>query len=123
MGLFPLSHNNLYVLEAVHYVLKWVEVIGTPTNDSKVVIKFLRKYIFTQVSTPRALLSDNGIHFCNKPLKSLLKRYGVFYKIATPCQPQTRGQVELSNLKLKSTLEKTVDRCCKDWALKLDDVL
>jgi len=86
--LFPPSHNNLYILVAVDYVSKWTEAITTPVNNSKVVIKFLKKHIFTWFGTLRALLSDNGTCFRNKPLVSLLKRYWVFYKVVTPNHPQ-----------------------------------
>ena len=41
MGPFPPSFGNLYILVAVDYVSKWVESVASPTNDSKVVIKFL----------------------------------------------------------------------------------
>ena len=44
MGPFLPSYNNLYILVAVDYVSK-VEAIATPTNDSKVVIRFLKKNI------------------------------------------------------------------------------
>ena len=108
---------------AIDYVSKWVEAITTPTNDSKVVIKFLKKNSFTRFGMPRALLSDSGTHFCNKPPETILKEYGVFYKVAIPYHPQTSGQVELLNRELKSILEKTVDRSRKDWSLKLDDAL
>ena len=67
IGPFPPSYNNLYILVAVDYVFKWVEAIATPTNDSKVVIKFLKKNIFTRFGMRRALLSDNETHFCNSP--------------------------------------------------------
>jgi len=67
MGPFPLSRNNLYIFVAVDYVSKWVEAIATSTNDSNVVIKFFKKNIFTRFGMPRALLSDNGTHFYNKP--------------------------------------------------------
>ena len=58
-----------------------------------------------------------------QPLESILKKSGVFHKVATPYHPQTSGQVELSNRELKSILEKTIDRSCKDWSLKLDYTL
>ena len=122
-GPFPPSYNNLYILVAVDYVSKWVEAIATPTNDSKVVIRFLKKNIFTRFGMPRALLSDNETHFCNKPLESILKKYWVFHKVVTPYHSQTSGQVELSNRKLKSILEKTANRSRKDWSLNLDDAL
>ena len=66
MGPFPSSYNNKYILLAVDYVSKWVEAISTQTNDAKVVLKFLKKNIFTKFGTPRALISDEGSHFCNK---------------------------------------------------------
>jgi len=74
IGTFPPSYNNLYILVVVDYVSKLVEGIATPTNDSKVVIKFPKKNIFTRFGMLRALLSDNGTHFCNKPLELILKK-------------------------------------------------
>ena len=123
MGPFPPLHNNFYILMAVDYVSKWAEAIGSPTNGSNVVLKFLKKNIFTRFGTPRALLSDNDTHFCSKPLESLLKKYGIFHKVAMPYHLQTSGWVKLSNRKLKNILEKTVDQTRKDWSLKVDDAL
>jgi len=90
MSLFPPSYNNLYILVEVDYVSKWAEAIATPTNDSKAVIKFLKVYIFTQFGTLRAFLSDNGTHFCNKPLESLLKRYVALYKLGIRYHPENK---------------------------------
>ena len=123
INLFPPSHNNLYILVAVDYISKWVEAIASPANDCKVVIKFLKKNIFTRLNIPRALLSANGTHFCNKPLESLLKKYDIFHKIITPYHSQTSGQAELRNRELKSILEKTVYQFRKKWSKKLDDAL
>ena len=69
MGPFPNSGRNEYILVAVDYVSKWVEAIATPTNDSKVVINFLRKNIFARFGVPRALVSDGGSHFATAILK------------------------------------------------------
>ena len=52
MGPFPASYSNLYILLAVDYVSKWVEVIPTRTNDAKVVAQFLRNNIFSRFGTP-----------------------------------------------------------------------
>ena len=41
IGSFPQSFGQLYILLAVDYVRKWVEAVATPTNDAKVVLKFL----------------------------------------------------------------------------------
>ena len=98
---FPRSYNNEYILVAVHYISKWVEAIATPTNDARVVVKFMKKNIFTRFGTPRAVISDRGKHFCNDQLKKLLSKYGVTHKVATAYHPQTSGQVKISNRELK----------------------
>ncbi|KAI3783326.1 hypothetical protein L1987_42404 [Smallanthus sonchifolius] len=43
MGPFPLCRGNKYILVVVDYVSKWVEAEALPTNDARVVVRFLRK--------------------------------------------------------------------------------
>ena len=73
MGPFLPSCGYLYILLAVDYVSKWVEAIPTRTNDHKVVLKFLKEHIFSCFGVPHAIISDGGIHFCNRSSKNLLK--------------------------------------------------
>ena len=123
MGPFPSSLGYKYILVMVDYVSKWVEVMPTLTNDARVVKKILQKLIFPRFGTPRALISDGGSHFCNHVIETLLKKYRVTHKVATPYHPQTSGQVEVSNREIIWILEKKVSSSRKDWALKLDDAL
>ena len=67
MGPFSPSFGYLYILWAVDYVSKWVETIPTRIDDHKVVIKFLKENISSRFGMPRAMISDQGSHFCNKP--------------------------------------------------------
>ncbi|GKA91958.1 reverse transcriptase domain-containing protein [Tanacetum coccineum] len=59
MGLFPSSRGNKYILVAVDYLSKWVEAKALPTNDARVVCKFL-KSLFARFDAPRAIISDRG---------------------------------------------------------------
>ncbi|GJS83847.1 reverse transcriptase domain-containing protein [Tanacetum coccineum] len=68
MGPFPDSRGNKYILVAVDYVSKWVEAKALPTNDARVVVKFL-KGLFSRFGVPKALISDKGTHFCNSQLE------------------------------------------------------
>ncbi|RDY14045.1 Retrovirus-related Pol polyprotein, partial [Mucuna pruriens] len=70
MGPFLVSNGYSYILLAVDYVSTWVEAIATKTNDAKVVVDFLKSNIFA------ALISDQGSHFCNRAMSSLLHKYG-----------------------------------------------
>ncbi|CAN6566345.1 unnamed protein product [Malus baccata var. baccata] len=123
MGPFPSSFGYLYILVAVDYVSKWVEAIATRTNDHKVVLHFIKDVIFCRFGTPRAIISDGGSHFCNKPFESLMKKYNINHKVATPYHPQTSGLVEISNREIKNILMKTVSPTRKDWSLRLNDAL
>ena len=113
---FSSSYGNKCILVGVDYISKWVEAIASLTNDAKVVIKFLRRNVFTRFGTPRAIISDGGSYFCNCQFVSLLTKYGVKHKVATPYHPQISGQVEISNRELKAILEKTVNASRKDWS-------
>ncbi|GJV92647.1 reverse transcriptase domain-containing protein [Tanacetum coccineum] len=53
MGQFPSSRGNKYILVVVDYLSKWVEAKALPTNDARVVVKFL-KSLFSRFGTPRA---------------------------------------------------------------------
>ena len=89
------AFGNLYILVSVDYVSKWVEAIALPSNDSKVVIKFLKKNIFTRFATPQEFISDGGTYFCNIYFDVLLSKYEVTHKVATAYHPQSNGQVEV----------------------------
>ena len=74
--------------------------------------------------TPRAVISDEGSHFCNKLFASLLAKYGVKHRVSLAYHPQRNGQAEVSNREIKKNiLEKTVNETRKDWPNKIDDSL
>nr|GEX24337.1 reverse transcriptase domain-containing protein [Tanacetum cinerariifolium] len=71
MGPFLSSKRNKYILVAVDYLSKWVEAKALPTNDVRVVVKFL-KSLFARFGTPRAIISDREVS--NRGLKRILER-------------------------------------------------
>nr|GEV54731.1 reverse transcriptase domain-containing protein [Tanacetum cinerariifolium]GEV54737.1 reverse transcriptase domain-containing protein [Tanacetum cinerariifolium] len=110
MGPFSSSRGNKYILVAVDYLSKWVEARTLPTNDARVVIKFL-KSLFARFGTPRAIISDHGTHFCNDKFAKVMYMYGVTHRLATAYHPQTSGQVKVSNHGLKLIRERTRKSC------------
>ena len=106
MGPFVTSHGLKYILVAVDYVSKWVEVIALTNNEGKSVTAFSKKNIFSRFVTPMAIISDGGSHFCNRLYNGLLEKYRVRHNVATPYHPQTSWQVEVSNREIKQILSK-----------------
>nr|GFB45459.1 reverse transcriptase domain-containing protein [Tanacetum cinerariifolium] len=100
MGSFPSSKGNKYILVAVDYLSKWVEAKALPTNDARVVVKFL-KSLFSRFRTPKAIISDRRTHFCNDQFARVMSKYRVTHRLSTAYHPQTSGQVEVTNRGLK----------------------
>nr|GEZ28892.1 reverse transcriptase domain-containing protein [Tanacetum cinerariifolium] len=85
--------GNKYILVAVDYLSEWVEAMALPTNDARVVCKFL-KNLFARFKPP-------------KPLSVI----------------EERTSVEVSNRGLKRILVRTVCENRASWSDKLDDAL
>nr|GEW75490.1 reverse transcriptase domain-containing protein [Tanacetum cinerariifolium] len=136
IGPFPSSKGNKYILVTVDYLSKWVEAKALPTNDARVVVKFL-KSLFAQFGThdeayplsshwptlTPVILSDHGTHFCNDQFDKVMLKNEVTHRLSTAYHPQTSGQVEVSNRGLKRILERTIGENRASWFDKLDDAL
>nr|GEX52151.1 reverse transcriptase domain-containing protein [Tanacetum cinerariifolium] len=121
-GPFPSSKGNKYILVAIDYLYKWVEAKALPTNDARVVVKFL-KSLFFRFGTPKAIISDRGTHFYNDQFSRVMAKYGVSHHLSTTYHPQTSGQVEVTNRGLKRILDRTVGENHASRSDKLEDAL
>nr|GEX36841.1 hypothetical protein [Tanacetum cinerariifolium] len=91
-----------YILVSIDYLSKWVEAKALPTNDARVVVKFL-KSLFYRFGTPKAIISDCGTHFCNDQFTKVMTKYGVTHRLSTAYHPQTIGQaLKHANFDLKT---------------------
>ncbi|GJZ16241.1 reverse transcriptase domain-containing protein [Tanacetum coccineum] len=91
LGPFPSSRwEQVHTRGAVDYLSKWVEAKALPTNDARVVCKFL-KTLFSRFGAPRAIISDRGTHFCNDQFTKVMLKYGVTHRLSTAYHPQTSG--------------------------------
>nr|GFB50528.1 hypothetical protein [Tanacetum cinerariifolium] len=88
-----------------NYTAKKVFDSALPTNDARVVVKFL-KSLFSRFGTPKAIISDHGTHFYNDQFAKVMSKYGVTHRLSTAYHPQTSGHMEVTNRGLKRILER-----------------
>ena len=119
IGPFSRSFDNQYILVAVDYVSKWVEVVPIRTNNNIVVVKFLNENIISRFGASRSIISDNISRFCIRAFEARMRKYSVSHKLSTVYHSQTNGQVEITTRQIKLILDKTVGQNKKDWSVKL----
>lgn len=85
------SNDNTYILIAVNYLSKWVKVVSLTNNETRIIVAFLKKNIFTRFETPRAIISEWELNFCNNIFDTLLGKYVVTQKVTNTYHPQANG--------------------------------
>ncbi|GJS24773.1 reverse transcriptase domain-containing protein [Tanacetum coccineum] len=87
MGPFPDSRGNKYILVVVDYVSKWVEAQALPTNDARVLVKFLRGLFARAIK--RILERSVGYNPKDwlEKLNDALWAFWTAYKTPTRCTP------------------------------------
>nr|GEZ03735.1 reverse transcriptase domain-containing protein [Tanacetum cinerariifolium] len=121
-GHYRANYTANKVFNSVDYLSKSVEAKALPTNDARVVVKFLKSF-FSRFGTPKAIISDRGTHFYNDHFARIMSKYEVTHRLSTAYHPQTSGQVEVTNHGLKRILEWTVGENRAVWSDKLEDAL
>ncbi|GKB63523.1 putative nucleotidyltransferase, ribonuclease H [Tanacetum coccineum] len=115
-----MPQNNIHVCDV--FDIWGLDFMALPTNDARVVIKFLRK-LFARFGVPKALIGDRQTHLCNSQLEKSLQKNGVTQKFSTAYHPQTNGQTKVTNRAIKRILERSVGYNLKNCSKKLDDAL
>ncbi|RDX87069.1 Retrovirus-related Pol polyprotein, partial [Mucuna pruriens] len=59
-----------------------VEAKATKANDAKTIVEFVKSNIFYRFGVPKEFISDQGSHFCNRAMATLLEKHGVAHRVA-----------------------------------------
>ena len=106
-----------YILVAIDYFTKWVEVTSYAGLTAARVAKFIRSHIIYRYGVPHELISDKGTHFRGE-VDTLVQEYGIQHHRSSAYRPQTNGAVEAVNKNIKRILRNMVETS-RDWSKKL----
>ena len=111
------SNGNEYILVAIDYFTKWVEVASYARLAKARVAKFIKLHNIYRYGVPHELISDKGVHFRGK-VDTLIQEYGIQHRRSYAYMLQTNGAVEIANKNIKRILRKMVETS-QDWSEKL----
>ena len=80
IGPFPIPAKRTsarYIITVVEYVTKWEEAEPIDTCSSEIAAKFIYENILTRFRCPLTLISDQGTHFINKTIKTLIDQFQI----------------------------------------------
>ena len=122
IGPFPIPTKRAgawYIITAVEYVTKWAEAEPVDTCSSEIAAKFIYENIITRFGCPLTIISDQGTHFINRTIKTLIDQFQIDHRQSTAYHPQSNGAIEAFN----KTLTKICDTDKEYWDEKIPAVL
>ena len=120
------KHDFKYILSVKDCFSKFCWLFPLKSKEALPVTQCL-KTIFSQYGPPKYLHTDNGKEFVNESVHKLCCDMGINIKKGRPYHPQSQGQVEVLNKRIKSTLAHFLQKYendiqCDVWPLILKDV-
>ena len=111
------SSGHEYILVAIDYFTKWLEVASYARLKVAEVAKFIRSHIIFWYGVPHELISDRGVHFRGE-VDTLVQEYGIQHHRSSVYRPQTNGVVKAANKNIKQILWEMIETS-RDWSEKL----
>eukprot|EP00253_Pinus_taeda_P003586 PITA_03586 len=105
----PARHSRArYIITTTEYLTRWVEEAPIKDYTAETTTRFIFENIISRLGCSRNLTSDQGTHFLNETIETLLKTFMIHHNKSSPYHPQANGAVEAFNKILEKALRKVV---------------
>jgi hypothetical protein len=82
------ARGHHYIIIAVEYFTKWVEVMPTFNNDGEKMTLFILNQIVARFDIPKEIVTNHCIHLYNKMMSELTSKLGLRQEHSSPYYPQ-----------------------------------
>ena len=124
MGPFHTAAGNVkHLILAIDYFTKWVEGRALASTTSSRIKSFLWQDIVCRYGVPRAIITDGGSNFDNRELDEFCEEHNIEHRLISVYNPQSNGQIEVTNRTIKDGLKKRLDEAKGNWVEELPNVL
>lgn len=111
------SNGHEFILVAINYFTKWVEIASYMRLTLAKVTNFIRTHIIYHYGVPHDLIYDRRAHFRSE-VETLLQKHYIYHHKLSTYRPQTNGAVKNANKNINKILRKMVETS-RDWSKKL----
>ena len=101
------NNNNAYILIIVDALTKHLVLRLLPNKKAKSVAKEFSAFMM-EYGTPKEVLTDNGLEFCNSLIRELCRRVNVKHNKTTVYFPQCNGLAEQINKTIQNYMRRAV---------------
>jgi len=108
------SNGHRFILVAIDYFTKWVEVASYRAVTKKVVADFVKDRIVCRFGVPESIITNNAANLNSDLMKSTCEAFKIKHKNSTAYTPQMNRAVEAANKNIKKILRKMVENH-KQW--------
>jgi len=115
--------SHLYILAAIDYFSKWVEVVPLKEVKKENVVDFIRTNIIFRYGVPRYIITDNGKPFYNSLMNKLCEKFGFKQHKSSMYNAPANGLAEAFNKTLYNLLKKVVAKSKRDWHERIGEAL
>ena len=85
------SNGHRFILVAIDYFTRWVEVASYVSVTRSVVVWFIKKEIICRYELPRKIIIDNAINLNTKMMKEMCEDFKIQHHNSTPYRPKMNG--------------------------------
>ncbi|XP_049394665.1 uncharacterized protein LOC125858951 [Solanum stenotomum] len=116
------SNGHRFILVAIDYLTKWVEVITFKSVTKKVVVDFIHFNVTCRFGIPKVIVTDNAANLNSRLMQEVCHQFKIEHRNSTPYRPIANGAVEAANKNIKELLRKMVQGS-RQWREKLSFAL
>jgi transposase InsO family protein len=117
------SKGHHFVLVAMDYFTKWMEVVPLRNMTHREVISFLLEHIVHRFGLPQTLTTDQGAAFMSHQFKEFAGSLKIKLLNSSPYYAQSNGQAEASNKALVKLVKKKIEENPRRWHEVLSEAL
>ena len=112
----PVSHQgSQYLMVCVDFFSRFVIMAPLVSKSAREVAHALVTHVICPFTTPRVILSDNGLEFKNKVIEGICDMYGIKQSFITPYHPASNGLVERMNRSILEVLRHVTPPLQDSW--------